>query len=98
MKRFKVKLHGENFLLDFDGELKKVGFHATTFLKAENPQDAEKISIILIRQYLNSRNTVLNGNADRPTIHMDEIKEVNLQLFFSKKPIAGFTFYREDED
>ena len=40
MKRFKVKLHGENFLLNLDGELKKFGFYATKFVKAENPQEA----------------------------------------------------------
>jgi hypothetical protein len=42
MKRFKAKLHGENFLLNFDGEFKKFGFYATKFVKAKNPQEAEK--------------------------------------------------------
>ena len=99
MKRFKVKLHGENFLLDFDGEPKKFGFYATTFIKAKNPQDAEKIAIILIRQDLYLRNIVLkNGSADRPTIHMEELKKVNLPIFFSKKLTRGFTFYCEDEE
>jgi len=44
MKRFEVKLHGKNFLLNLDGELKKFGFYATKFVKAENPQEAEKIT------------------------------------------------------
>ena len=98
MKRFKIKLHGENFLLDFDGEPKKFGFYATTFIKAENSQDAEKIAIILIRKDLNLRNIVLNGSADRPKIHMEELKKLNLPIFFSKKLTRGFTFYCEDEE
>jgi hypothetical protein len=98
MKRFKVKLHGENFLLNLDGELKKFGFYATIFVKAENPQEAEKKAIILIYQNPNLRDTVLNEHADRPTINFEEIKEVNFLKFFAKKSTTGFTFYLEDEE
>jgi hypothetical protein len=98
MKRFKVKLHGENFLLNHDGELKKFGFYSTTFVEAKNPQEAEKIAIILIHQNPNLRDTVLNENIDRPTINLEEIKEVNFLKFFAKKSTTGFTFYPEDEE
>ena len=98
MKRFKVKLHGENFLLNLNGELKKFGFYATKFVKAENPQEAEKIAIILTHQNPNLRDTVLNQNADRPTINLEEIKEVSSLKFFVKESTTGFTFYPEDEE
>ena len=98
MNNFKVKLHGQNFLLNLDGELKKFGFYATKFVKAENPQEAEKMAIILIHQNPNLRDTALNENADRPTINLEEIKEVNLLRFFAKKSTTDFTFYPEDEE
>ena len=98
MKKYKVKLHGENFLLNLDGDLKKYGFYATKFVKAESPQEAEKIAIILIHQNPNLRDTVLNKNTDRPTINMEEIKEVNFLKFFAKKSTTDFTFYPEDEE
>ena len=98
MKRFKVKLHGENFLLNIDGELKKFGFYATIFVKAENPQEAEKIAIILIHQNPNLRDTVLNENIDRPKINLEEIKEVGFLKFFAKKSTTDFTFYPEDKE
>jgi len=98
MKRFEVKLHGKNFLLNLDGDLKKFGFYATKFVKADNPQEAEKIAIILIHQNPNLRDTALNENADRPTINLEEIKEVNLLKFFAKKSTTDFSFYPEDEE
>jgi hypothetical protein len=98
MKRFKVKLHGENLLLNLDGEFKKFGFYATSFIKAENPQEAKKIATILIHQNPNLRDTVLNENADRPRINIEEIEEVNFLKFFNQKSTTSFTFYPEDEE
>jgi len=39
-----------------------------------------------------------NGTADRPTINLEEIREVNSIKFFSKKSTTDFTFYLEDEE
>jgi len=98
MKRFKVKLHGENFLLNLDGEFKKFGFYATSFIKAENPQEVKKIATILIHQNPNLRSTVLNKNNDRPRINIEEIEEVKFLKFFTQKSTTNFTFYPEDEE
>ena len=98
MKRFKVKLHGKNFFLNLDGEPRKLGFYATRFVKAQNPEEAEKIAVILTHQNPNLRDTVLNENADRPTINLEEIKEVSFLKFFAKKSTTGLTFYSEDEE
>jgi len=98
MKRFKVKLHGKNFLLNLDGEPQKFGFYATKFVKAESPQEAEKIAVILMHQNPNFRKTLLNGSADPPKISLEEIKEVSFLKFFAKKSTTDFTFYPEDEE
>jgi len=98
MKRFKVKLHGENFLLNLDGEFKKFGFYATRFVKAETPQQAEKIAVILTHQNPNLRNSVLNEQTDRPAISLEEIKEVGFFKFLAKKSTTDFTFYPEDDE
>ena len=98
MKKFKVQLHGENFLLDLDGELNKYGFYATKFVEAENPQEAEKIAFILIRKNPNLKDTVLNESTDPPKVNLKEIEEVGFLKFFAKKSASDFTFYLEDED
>jgi len=98
MKRFKVKLHGKNFFLNLDGEPRKLGFYATRFVKAENPEEAEKIAVILTHQNPNLRKTLLNENDDRPEINLVEIKEISFPKFFAKKSTTDFTFYSEDEE
>jgi hypothetical protein len=98
MKRFKVKLHGENILLNIDGELKKFGFYVTYFIKAKSPQEAKKIAAILIRRHPNLKDTVLNESTDRPTINIEEIEEVNALRFFAKKSKTNITFYPEDAE
>ena len=98
IKRFKVKLHGKNFLLNLDGEPKKFGFYSTRFVKAENPQEAEKIAVILTHQNPNLRKTVLNETDDRPKIKLEEIKEISFLKFFAKKSTTDFTFYPENEE
>ncbi len=97
MKKFKVQLHGKNFLFNLDGELKKYGFYATKFVEAENPQAAEKIAVILIHQSPNLRETVLNESTDRPKINLKEIEEVSFLKFFANKTKTKFSFYPEDE-
>ena len=98
MKRFKIKLHGENFLLNLDGEFNKFGFYAVSFIKAENLKKAKKIATILIYQNPNLRDTVLNEIADRPRINIEEIEEINFLKFFAQKSSTSFTFYPEDEE
>lgn len=98
MKRFRVKLHGENLLLNLDGEFRKFGFYATKFVKAENPQEAEKIAAILIHQSPNLRDTVVNENNYRLTFNIEEVEEVNLLKFLAKNSTTSFEFYPEDEE
>jgi hypothetical protein len=98
MKRFEVKLHGKNFLLNLDGEPQKLGFYATRYVKAKNPEEAEKIAIILTHHNPNLRKTLLNKNDDRPKINSEKIKQIGFLKFLSKKSTTDLTFYSEDKD
>lgn len=97
MKKFKVQLHGRNFLLNVDGEPGKFGFHATRFVIAENPQEAGKIAVILIHQSPVLRDMVINESSDRSIIELVEIRAVNWFTFLAKKSTKDITFYAEDE-
>lgn len=98
MKRYKVQLKGENFLLNFTGEPRKFGFLATRYLQAQNPADAEKMAIILIRQTPELRDTLLTDQSDRPQIQLLELSEISLVHYLWKKSASRLVFHAEDED
>lgn len=98
MKRYKIQLKGENFLLNFTGEPRKFGFRATKYLKAKSPEDAEKMAIIMIRQTSDLRDAVTSEQSDRPKIILESLREINLLHLLFKKSSTLLTFYAEDED
>ena len=79
-----MKLHGENILLNIDGEFKISVVYATDFLQGGKSTRSLKIAAILIHQHPNLRNIVLNESTDRPTINIEEIEKVNSLKFFAK--------------
>lgn len=97
MKRYKVELKGENFLLNLAGEPRKFGFHATKYLKAEDPQIAEKMAIIMIRQTPELRDPIISGQTDRPRILLDSIREINPLHFLLKQRSTLLRFLPEDD-
>lgn len=98
MKRYKVQLRGENFLLNFTGEPRKFGFQATKYLKAETPEAAEKMAIIMIRQTPELRDTIMTERNDRPRVLLESIREINPLHFQLKKSSTQLSFHTEDDD
>ena len=97
MKKFMVKLHGEDFLFDLDGEPKRFGFHATRFVMAESPKEAGKIAIVLIHQSPEFAKALSDESAGHPRIDVEEVREVGLLKFLIKKSTRGFDFYSAEE-
>ena len=95
MKKYKVLLQGDNFLLDFDGKPEKHGSYTTIFVEAIDPEEAEKISINLIRNDPDLKAAVLNRQDDPPMIYTNEVNE--LISFEDIEPLGGgYTFYPEN--
>ena len=98
MQKFKVQLHGQNFLLNFDGEHKKFGFHATRFVMADNQQDAERIAIIQIHQYHAIRDALANEGTDSPVVTATETHPVTFFKSLFHKSTGTFSFYPEENE
>jgi hypothetical protein len=45
VKKFQVRLHGRNFLLDLDGNASSHGFFTTRWVEAENAEAAELAAV-----------------------------------------------------
>ena len=96
MKKYKILLQGNNFLLKLDGNKNIFGFYTTRYVEAENLKDAENIAIELIRNDHELRQSVLNKKNDPPIIFVDEIDE--LENFKGvKTPGKGYSFFLENQ-
>ena len=96
LTRFKVHLHGENFLISCDGEHRKFGFHAARIIAASDIDSARKIAIIRVHQELNSAWKIIES-ADVPRVTVTEIQGLPRLQWVRKRLVDGFEFYPEED-
>lgn len=97
MKSYKVVLKGENYLLKVGREVGKFGFQATRFVRAANPQEAEKMAKIIVCHDADLRDNIINEGNGPPILTLEQLKEINILSFLFRKKKKGFSFYSEDE-
>ena len=95
MKKYKVLIRGENFLINLEGEDQKFGFCTTAFIEAQDEEQAEQRAISLLRDDKEFRQSVLNVQSDAPMMFVDEIDE--LESFEGLNlPRTGLSFFPEE--
>jgi hypothetical protein len=95
MKKYKVLVRGENFLINLEGEDQKCGFYTTAFVEGKGEEQAEQRAMALLRNDKEFRRSVLNEQSDAPMMFVDEIDEV--QSFEGLNlPRTGFSFFPEE--
>ena len=62
MKKFRVFVRGENFLINLDDVKQKVGFYTTRFIEAQNEEAAEYAVMDMLREDPKLAKGVLNDN------------------------------------
>jgi hypothetical protein len=93
MKKFKVVVRGENFLMNVDSVEKRMGFYTTRFVEAENEEAAEYAVMDILRDDLEP----LNDKSDSPMMYAEKVEELDSFAGFPV-PGAGFTFYHEKKE
>jgi hypothetical protein len=58
MNRYSVRLNGQNFLLNFEGNAQKFGFYTTRDVEAESFEDAELKAVQIVRKDETIRDTL----------------------------------------
>ena len=95
MNHYRVFLKGQNFLIEVNGQPKRLGFFTTRFVQAKNREGAELLAVDLIQSDTRLRDSVLNERSDPPRIFAEEIEVVDasdvpdVQSGFSYFPMDG---------
>ncbi len=97
MKRYRIELHGENFLLNLDGEPRKFGFRLKRYLRAVDIAMAEKTATIQARQIPTLKQGVCNNSEDPPRVRLKMIREVNPLLFALRHKQQHFVLQAEED-
>ncbi len=98
MKKYKVMLKGENYLLNLDGEIGKFGFSTTRFVRAGTPDEAEKMAKILVCHDEDLRGSIVNEGSGPPLLNVEKLAEINfLHFLLKKRSKKCFEFHSEDE-
>ena len=96
MRKFRVLLHGRNFLIRVagKGELKH-GFFTNCFVEAADENAAELLAVDRLRARQSLREVVLNSADDPPRVFVEEVAEVPS---FDGLPSLeqGLAWYRQD--
>lgn len=95
MPRWRVLLNGQNFLMEVDGQLAKLGFYANRYVEAETAELAEFAAVQRIRED-EIFDCVRNEETDSPMIFAEEIVEISLDS--EEKAGVGYTYYQDDAD
>ena len=76
MGKYSVTINGQNFLVNLDGETRKLGFLTVRHVEAGSPEEAELAAVQMVRDDQELRAMVLNNRDDPPTMDVDEIVEL----------------------
>jgi len=81
MSLYRVKLRGENFLVNMTGEPELLGFDVTHFVDANSEEEACRIATILVRKNRQLHDHLLNPPQNPSRIACESAKRVWWQLF-----------------
>jgi hypothetical protein len=98
MKKFKILLEGNNYLLRVDEKpSRKFGFFMTFFVEARNAEEAEGMAVELLKNDSKLRDSIENNDVDPPTVIVDAIKETH-SFEGCKLPRTGLVLFDEEKE
>ena len=77
MKKYRVLVRGENFIMRSEESMKRFGFYTTRFIEARHKEEAEQHAIKALQQDERLQNGVLNDRSDPPRLVTEEVGEIS---------------------
>lgn len=93
--KYGVMLRGENFEVTSSAGVENLGFMATRFVKAKNPEEAELIAVEMIRSDESLLGMLFRESKLEPKIYLEEIW---LERWWKRLGGGGYTFYSMESD
>ena len=95
MKKYRVLLLGENFEINFEGEIDNFGFYTTRVVKANSEEDAEEKAVQLIREDKNLVQMIVEKSTLEPKIYLEGIEIISWWKRIGGK---GYSFYKMESE
>lgn len=95
MPTFAVMLRGENFEMEMEGAVKRLGFFTTRFVRARNEGDAERLAVKMVRDHERLQ-AALHRNGYTSMIYLESIELKPWWYSFKKR--HGFAFWDMDKE
>ena len=96
MKKFKVFVRGNNYLLRGIGKLPgKYGFYTTAFVETVNAEHAEAITVELLKNDSKLNKALENDASDSPVINVESVDEIE-SFDGCRLPRLGLAFFKEE--
>ncbi len=92
MPCYRALVRGENFIVNFDGKRKRVGFYQTVYVRSADPTAIESAAIQIVREDRELQKITLNVIDPEPKLFLDEIEEIEESGFPASQP-RGRSFF-----
>lgn len=95
MKKYRLLMHGQNFLLNRDGKTARYGFYQNFFLEAASLKQAQLMVTSTIWHDKKLKEMTLNPKDDPPKISLDTYWEQDDFDYVGKQLTTDRTFHLE---
>ena len=96
MPAYLVRLRGENFVIEVEGEARRMGFHTTRWVRAKDAREAELAAVALVRNDESLRQATRRDAPVEPRIFLEEI--VPQPWWKGFRSGTGYAFWDMDEE
>jgi hypothetical protein len=94
-KKYRLLMHGSNFLVELDGSPRKCEFYQSIFIESSNPRQAELLSTSTLLRDRELQALTLNKDNDPPRISMDTYWELDDFDYVGNHLATDRTFHEE---
>lgn len=96
MKKYRVKLIGENFKIELEGKTEKLGFKTTRWVQADSTKEAGLKAVSLVREDKSLGASIRNERSDPPRIYLEGVTEID-NFDGINVPGIGYSFYLDED-